>query len=416
MNTNQQSHIAKFQSTFENIVNFNIETYFDFIYAYFQKRNKDIDLLFNSKVILTIRILAQSNSCAKIRFSTKATDFDELGLPKLLDENAVDKSNPQDTGFLIDFSSVREEFYFEDKLQRIFEMFDKGEIIFKSTSEKNTKDIVKKQFNELNDKLKNRKGQFIHFCIKNLDAAKVTDYFDSITTSLYKPLFDSLLNAEYIIFQDYSERLGKIRIKFLTTKKKEEQYFSQFIIPQSFYRIFNTLILIEDMCERLRSVLYKKEAKYVKNASFKINDVQLSRIDLEFKSTLSDKLSEVAIMLCNITYIDHFYKVKESTVNLLCKCVHYVSGILDDANQDVNFIQNELKLIQIKAMVLLSKIYYIEKNNNYLINDKYHFSRALEIKKCILNEENLKALKEENYNTPQNSDRKLSQKVYYFYT
>lgn len=294
--------------------------------------------------------------------------FNTLSIPKL-------KDCPER---IINSALSHEPFYlkFEDKTISIpyetNKSFTQNLIIWSNTiKEKFEKDEIDKGLFEcINNQISNYKFSDYKSTLKNdveIDFIKALKedgiqkkfifdgYLETKELDFYYHINKSILNAEYLILDNYSKLLTDTVEKIIPSHEEDA------ITIPFFCKMFLTLAQnLLELCWRIRNVISGKNSRRIEFDSHteELAEWRFPSKNPPYKSDISDCLFDFTISVIEMTTIDHINKASSKNIECLLTLWKRKENILQKKDSYYNDFDKVIKMVETKNASLLYKMVY----------------------------------------------------------
>lgn len=353
----EKSHINEAFSIVNKLLEYDADTYADVIFLYFRQNNwlwnyNNIDHFF------TLWFWYGQDQNRKEPFQSKL--YYKIDVDKeiiLLTEDEKDENS--------DLLSINEmQTFIEEEVSKQFpglSIHDISDPIVRIAKAKITiqkiieSEKLSNKYNDVHDQLDDLSAYFLakvkgawkkqdlrSFLLSVIKSSNSVEYIEGINGVLFFHLLNSILNAEYLVFNEYSKKISEL---IPNTDEKMGQFL--FYTIKSFVKI---LWHIEEMCSIIRTSIEDLDRKkyIVRINSGKENRIQANPLFLNaqlFGEDATLEYEKLFVSIVRMTLIDHMYITNMYNIEVL--------SILD---QQVDAFLHRTKLLPaINTRTLLTK-------------------------------------------------------------
>lgn len=367
MNTKQplHSHIEEAICIFNKLRSYDVDIYIDAIHVLFNRYG--------------IEAKWQIEGFFKLM---KLVIFKDVPLCYTISENKliVQKTTPKHTGYIkfgdLDIG-VKKTFKdapnsLESLTITIAKALYCSKIAFGSLKEENSD--WKKDFRETIKEEDHMKIQcIIQFALFHLESNDLCTFFNEINGLFYYHLIKALLNAEYLLLDNYTELLDEVLKCDINDSSSDQFSVPKVVLP---YPIKSFIILAlheKEMCFRIKQIIDKPGTNRIAITLLE-DEYANNRLDekILIGETVTAAIGKFVKSVVDMTMIDHSFKTNDTNFDKLINLLKRLEVV---KRLGVTQLNNVLDLVEVKASSMLYSM-LIQKQKCF--NIQYRFTSGIQ--------------------------------------
>lgn len=221
------------------------------------------------------------------------------------------------------------------------------------------------------------RGNLAQYSLYILDDKELSIFFANINLHFFYHLSKSLLNAEYLLLNNYTDLLDSIINYDFDFESDDSIEVPIIYLP---YQIKSFIILAQyerEMCFRIKNMLQTPGISRIETSVDTEERADLLLCDNILKGEkYTSYYGKLVKSIVDMTMIDHAFKINEKNISLLAnlyKRLTIVRSRIKTCNLDKKDFEKVLLMVETKALTMLNSIFEQENKINNNSNDLNYF-------------------------------------------